>query len=178
MNKPKSFRRNAYRSGKVVEACGYFQRQFRVAMYKHVVDQHMIHRNGRKLLRSRRWRMLSWNRTHSPQTQTNYPTYRAGTMWRLGGWPMSRPSICSLCMAGLSMSKNYFNNFIPDIHSDLLSKTSDKTCLLNNKCQSLRSDGARSAPRPRLGTSTGDTRKVWILSIRGEGVGKSSWEVS
>jgi hypothetical protein len=36
-------------------------------------DQHKIHRNGTKFLT--KWRMFLWNSTHSPRTQTNYPTY-------------------------------------------------------------------------------------------------------
>jgi hypothetical protein len=64
-------------------------------------DQDMIHRNGRTLLR--KWRMFSWNSTHSPRTQTKYPTYPVGTMWKLGGCRMRRPWICDPRMTGLSI---------------------------------------------------------------------------
>jgi hypothetical protein len=65
------------------------------------VDQLMIHRNGRKILR--KWRMFSWSSTHSSRTQTKSPTYPLGTMWKLGGCPMRRPWICDLRMTGLSI---------------------------------------------------------------------------
>jgi hypothetical protein len=64
----------------------YFRRQFRVTTYKF-----------------RKWRMCSWSSTHTPRTQTNYPTYPLGTMWKLGDWSMTRPSICDLRRAGLSI---------------------------------------------------------------------------
>jgi hypothetical protein len=38
----------------------------------------------------RKWRKFSWNNTHSPRTQTKYPTYPVGTMWKLGGCQMRR----------------------------------------------------------------------------------------
>ncbi len=52
----------------------------------------MIHRNGRTLLR--KWRMFSWNSTHSPHTQTEYPSYPLGTMWKLCCCRIKRPWIC------------------------------------------------------------------------------------
>jgi hypothetical protein len=38
-------------------------------------DQHMIHRNGRKILR--KWRMFSWNSTHSTDTNEQKELVRA-----------------------------------------------------------------------------------------------------
>jgi hypothetical protein len=82
------------------------------------VDQHLIHRNGRKFLR--KWRMFSWSSTHSSRTQTKYPTYPLGTIWKLGGCPMRRTWICDLRMTVLSIFSHTQIVNVFNCHSNLM----------------------------------------------------------
>ncbi len=72
---------------------GYFQNQFRVPVYKQVGRP--THDSQKREEDVEKVTNVFSHSTHSPRTQTNYPTYPLGTMWKLGGGLIPRSGASS-----------------------------------------------------------------------------------